>query len=48
VDFLNGEVARRCELAGIDAVVNRTVTARVHDVENGAEQGVALLPEVEG
>ncbi|MER7006002.1 ketopantoate reductase family protein [Dactylosporangium sp. NPDC000555] len=48
VDFLNGEVARRCDRLGIDAAVNLAITERVHDVEDGAEQGVALLPEVVG
>jgi len=46
VDFLNGEVARRCSRVGLDAPVNRVVTARVHDIEDGATQHVDLLPEV--
>ncbi|MFC9917809.1 ketopantoate reductase family protein [Agromyces binzhouensis] len=51
VDFLNGAVVREAEAAGIDAPVNRALTALVHEVEEAgaplpAERVVAVLHEV--
>jgi 2-dehydropantoate 2-reductase len=42
IDFLNGAVVRQAELAGMDAPVNRALTALVHEVEQG---GAPLPPE---
>jgi 2-dehydropantoate 2-reductase len=36
VDFLNGAVVREASVAGLDAPVNRALTALVHEVERGA------------
>jgi 2-dehydropantoate 2-reductase len=41
VDFLNGAVVREASVAGLDAPVNRALTALVHEVE----QGTGSLPE---
>lgn len=46
VDHLNGEVARRADALGLAAAVNHRLVTLVHDVERGAAQDVALLPEV--
>jgi 2-dehydropantoate 2-reductase len=42
VDFLNGAVVREARAAGMDAPVNRALTALVHEVE---ASGAPLPPE---
>ena len=49
IDFLNGAVVREAAAAGLDAPVNRALTALVHEVERGgtslpAERVVAAVP----
>lgn len=45
VDWLNGEIVRRAEAAGVDAPINRRVVERVHEAERAGAGSPGLSPE---